>query len=235
MAYTFNGYGRNPVGGIEFVAQATNRLIRTLTMNTPFSGIAQRKAPGVQWRVSNCAAISLLDLGESDIHPVRKEQVGERWMRLALSRAYGIRRGLEAGPVLERVEWNGPQAILHFRNADGLQTSDGKPVKGFELAEPPQSGVTIDGAERKKDGKSVFGCIYHAAKAEIKGDTVILSAPEVREAFSLRYAWFDLNSGWNLVNRDQLPANTLLRFKDGVYHEQVYDWRDILTRKGGKQ
>ena len=78
MAYTFNGYGRNPVGGIEFVAQATNRLIRTLTMNTPFSGIAQRKAPGVQWRVSNCAAISLLDLGESDIHPVRKEQVGER-------------------------------------------------------------------------------------------------------------------------------------------------------------
>lgn len=185
--------------------------------------------------VPNCAAISLLDLGESDIHPVRKEQVGERWMRLALSRAYGIRKGLEAGPVLERVEWNGPRAILHFRNADGLQTSDGKPVKGFELAGPPQTGVTIDGADRKKDGKAVFGCIYHIAKAEIKGNTVILSAPEVREAFSLRYAWFDLNPGWNLVNREQLPANTLRRFKDGIYHEQVYDSHDILKRKGVKQ
>lgn len=162
--------------------------------------------------VADCGTVSLLDLGEPDIHPIRKEEVGARWCAWALQNVYG--RAIEgSSPVVESVEWKGPKAILKLKHAKGLRTRDGKPVKGFELAGPP---VATTG----KDGKPTDAVTYYYAKAVIVGDTIELTCPQVKEAFGVRYAWFDLDLGWNVVNGAGLPLGVLRVFKDGKYHSQ---------------
>lgn len=163
--------------------------------------------------VPDCGTVSLLDLGEPDIHPVHKEEVGDRWCRWALEHVYG--RAIEgSSPVVESVEWKGPKAILKLKHAKGLRTRDGKPVKGFELSGPPV-------AKTGKDGKPTDEVTYAYAQATIVGDTIELTSPAVHEAFSVRYAWFDLDLGWNVVNGAGLPLGVVRVFKDGKFHSQA--------------
>ena len=61
------------------------------------------------------------------------------------------------------------------------------------------------------------------ADAKIVGDTIELTHPEVKEAFAFRYAWFDLDCGWNVVNGAGLPLGTCRAYKDGKYHDQLVD------------
>ena len=62
---------------------------------------------------------------------------------------------------------------------------------------------------------------YFYADAKIVGETVELACSQVKEAFAFRYAWFDLNLGWNVVNGANLPLGTCRGFKDGKYHNQI--------------
>ena len=161
----------------------------------------------------DCDTISLLDLGEHDIHPIRKEEVGTRYANWALQHVYG-KKVEGSSPQIASVEWKGPKCILHLKNAKGLKTSDGKAVKGFELAGPVEKGKDRKGKE--KEGVRLYYC-----KGKIVGDTIELSCPEVKEAFAFRYAWFDLNLGWNVVNGAGLPLGTCRGYKDGKYHDQL--------------
>ena len=164
----------------------------------------------------DCDTISLLDLGEADIHPVRKEEVGTRYANWALQHVYG--KDVEgSSPQVASVEWQGSKAIIRLKNAKGLKTRDGKPAKGFELAGPVTTGTEID----TKTGKPKEGIVYYYCDAKIVGETIELSCPEVAEAFSFRYAWFDLDLGWNVVNGAGLPLGTCRAFKDGAYHSQI--------------
>lgn len=134
--------------------------------------------------LSDCATVSLLDLGEPDIHPCRKQPVGLRWARWALASVYG-KDLVPNGPTVATVDCKGGTAKVSFRNAKGLKTSDGKAPKGFEVAGP--------------DGNFVW------ANARIEGETIVVSAPSVTDIKSVRYAWFDLPLGWNVVNGEDLP------------------------------
>ena len=101
----------------------------------------------------DCDTISLLDLGEADIHPIRKEEVGERYANWALQHVYG--KNVEGScPQVESVEWKGPKCVIKLRNAKGLKTRDGKPVKGFELGGPVEKG-------KDKNGKEKEGVVLH--------------------------------------------------------------------------
>ncbi|MBR5457613.1 MAG: hypothetical protein IKV56_02495, partial [Kiritimatiellae bacterium] len=165
----------------------------------------------------DCDTISLLDLGEADIHPIRKEEVGERYANWALQNVYG--KKVEGRcPQVETVKWQGGKCIIRFKNAKGLKTRDGKAVKGFELSGPvEESAKDVD----KKTGKAKTGVRYYYADAKIVGDTVVLTHPKIKEAFSFRYAWFDLDLGWNLVNGAGLPLGTCRGFKDGKYYDML--------------
>ena len=164
----------------------------------------------------DCDTISLLDLGEADIHPVRKIEVGERYANWALQHVYG--KPVEGtSPQIASVEWQGPKCVLHLRNAKGLKTRDGLAPKGFELGGPVEAGAETD----KKTGKPKEGVLYRFADAKIVGDTIELTHPAVDEAFSFRYAWFDLDCGWNVVNGADLPLGTCRAYKDGQYHSQI--------------
>ena len=75
----------------------------------------------------DCDTISLLDLGEPDIHPIHKEEVGERYANWALQNVYG--KNVEGRcPQVDSVEWKGPKCVIHLKNAKGLKTRDGKAV-----------------------------------------------------------------------------------------------------------
>lgn len=136
--------------------------------------------------VPNTAMVVSLDVGEKDdIHPKRKQPVGERLARAARALVYNQPVAWR-GPTLASVERDG--RTLRFDNAgNGLRT-DGQPLRGLEVA-------GADGA-------------FHAVNAVITGDTItITSSGEIRK---IRYAWSSLTNA-NLFNSHALPAEPFIK------------------------
>jgi len=130
--------------------------------------------------------VNTADLGEArNIHPKDKKPVCERLAALAAGKVYG-KEGLCLGPVFDGFKVENGGMIVKFKNADGLKTTDGQPPKGFWLTD-----------ERHEK--------WYPAKAEIKGDTVLLSSDKVPEPAACRYA-FAAKPEVNLVNADGFPA-----------------------------
>jgi len=147
---------------------------------------ALREAQSVVAKSVEKSGIALaIDVGlESGAHPPDKQSVGGRLALLALRRHYGKTLD-DTGPVFEKLDIQGSEVRVFFRNGEGLHTRDGKPPRGFALA--------------GTDG------IYHWAEAEIDGSTVKLKTSAVMAPSTVRYAWAE-NPGVNLSNRANLPA-----------------------------
>ena len=127
-----------------------------------------------------------LDLGStnSDVHPPRKLEVGERLAATALKEVYG--KDIAAyGPRISGVKTSGAKVEVSFKHAEGLKTTNGDAPVGFEVA----------GVDKH----------FVPAEAEIKGDKVILSADGVASPEYLRYGWAVFMEP-NLVNAAGLPA-----------------------------
>lgn len=137
-------------------------------------------------RTPNTAMAVTLDVGDAkDIHPPQKQPVGERLALAARALAYGEQIEF-SGPVFESAEFKRDRAVLHFSHVDrGLVAPGGK-----------LAGFTIAGA----DG------VFRAATAKIVGQTVEVSADDVRQPMAVRYAWDEAPTG-NLFNRAGLPAS----------------------------
>jgi len=136
-----------------------------------------------------------MDVGDpEDIHPIWKRPVGERLARLALHDTYGMTEIACLGPRYRshRVE-NGVVKVA-FDHAEGLRTSDSSAPKHFYVAST--AGSTHE---------------FRAAAAEIHGDEVWLTCPEVvppaaaAADVAIRYA-FLLYPVTNLENGEGLPA-----------------------------
>ena len=140
----------------------------------------------------NTAMAVITDVGEeNDIHPQKKQPVGERLALAALALAYG--QSVEySGPDASGVELKGPQAVVKFKHLGGGLTAkdaQGNPTK--EL-----TGFTLAGDDKK----------FVNATAKIEGDTVVVSAPGVNKAAAVRYGWANFPLG-NLWNEAGLPAS----------------------------
>lgn len=139
-----------------------------------------RQLPGLGMAVSS-------DVGDSlDVHPTHKLEVGERLARWALCKTYA-RKVVPSGPLFSRAWREGSTAVVEFDYADGLTTSDGNPLRCFEVAET--------------DG------LFYPAEAEISGGKVRLSSDKVRTPHFVRYAWQPFTRA-NMVNADGLLAST---------------------------
>jgi sialate O-acetylesterase len=133
----------------------------------------------------NTGMVVSLDVGDrGDIHPRNKLEVGRRLAALALARCYGQAVPCE-GPTLLSVEIHGSTCRVKFSHAEGLRTSDGAPVRGFQL------------------GGADLG--FRGASAVVQGDCVIVECPEVPSPVAVRYAFSDYLAV-NLVNGAGLPA-----------------------------
>jgi len=129
-----------------------------------------------------------VDVGNiNDIHPRNKQDVGKRLALWALAKDYGKSDLVYSGPLYKSMIVKENKIVLHFDHVGGgLTTRDGKAPSHFQIA----------GA----DGN------YVDAKAEIQGDTVVVSADSVKEPKSVRYAWHELAEP-NLSNKNGLPAS----------------------------
>lgn len=131
------------------------------------------------------------DLGDSlDVHPKNKRPVGERLARLALHYEYGYSDLVPSGPAVRAAEiLDDGKVMVHFNWNEGLTTSDGAPVRTFEVAEYPG--------------------LFYPADAVICGDSVVLSCKDVSHPRYVRYGWQPYTRA-NLVNSSGLPASTFL-------------------------
>ena len=112
-----------------------------------------------------------LGTGEtSDIHPQNKKDVGMRLAAQALYHVYG-KEVLPCGPAVWKVRREKDALRVFFHFADGLELRDA-PGRGFYLA----------GADRR---------YFPADRAEIDGDSILLSSSQVSSPVALRYAWSD--------------------------------------------
>ena len=129
----------------------------------------------------------LMDVGdEKDIHPKPKQPVGERLALAALGIAYK-KDIVYSGPVYETAEFGEGKATLTFDHVGGGLVAKGGELNGFQLA--------------GKDMK------FHAAKAEIQGDKVVVTSDAVPMPVAVRYGWANYpKPEINLFNKAGLPA-----------------------------
>ena len=139
--------------------------------------------------LSDVAMAVSSDVGDSlNVHPTRKQPVGERLARIALHNLYGYDGIAYSGPLVKQaVGEAGGTVRLTFDCGDSLATSDGAPLRTFEVAE--EEGV------------------YKSATARIEGSSIVVASPEVRRPRYVRYGWQPFTRA-NLVGRDGLPAST---------------------------
>lgn len=129
------------------------------------------------------------DIGNpKDIHPTNKQDVGHRLAVNALKLDYSQNIAYSS-PLYESVAFDGPKATITFKFAnDGLLVKDKYGyLRGFEVA---------------GDDK-----VFHYAKAEINGNRVIVSSPDVPKPVAVRYAWADAPDDANLFNSAGFPAS----------------------------
>lgn len=145
---------------------------------------SQRKALAVP----QTAMAVAIDLGEwNDIHPDRKKEVGERLALLARKLVYSEDL-VASGPMYQSYQKDGHKVSLSFDHVgSGLVTRDGGALSEFAIAGP--------------DRKFVW------AKAEIRGDRVVVWSEKVGDPMYVRYAWADNPVNPNLNNKEGLPAS----------------------------
>lgn len=126
-----------------------------------------------------------IDLGDlKNVHPKDKLPVGRRLALLAARDTLGQQIVAE-GPVMKRVELRDSTVVVHYGQAGGMRTRDGKAPTAFWLA--------------GESGK------WSRATAKIVGETVVLQSPGLKKPLHVRYA-FAGKPEVNLVNGDDLPA-----------------------------
>lgn len=129
-----------------------------------------------------------IDIGNADdIHPKNKQEVGRRLALNARAKVYGENIAY-SGPIYRSMtKMDGGKIRLSFKHVNGgLQAKGDNELKGFAIA----------GEDRT----------FHWADAEIIGDNVVVSSPEVPNPVAVRYGWA-ANPECNLYNGAGLPAS----------------------------
>lgn len=125
------------------------------------------------------------DVGDADnIHPTRKEPVGQRLALAARALAYGEKIEY-SGPIFKDIEIAANRAVISFTHEGGGLIAKSGALKGFTIA--------------GSDGK------FFPATAAIHDNTVIVTSEKVTQPAAVRYNWAMVPEG-NLFNRENLPA-----------------------------
>jgi len=122
-----------------------------------------------------------------NIHPPDKQTVAHRLALWALAKTYNKPVTSHASPLFDTLKVEGGKATVSFKHAvGGLKSLNGQPLTWFSIA----------GADKK----------FVAAKAEIVGNSVVVSAEGVAQPAAVRFGWHELAEP-NLANAAGLPAS----------------------------
>ena len=138
-------------------------------------------------RLPHTGEAVIIDIGEGqDIHPRNKLDVARRLARWALANDYGVNVPFQS-PTYKAMEKKDGKIVITFDHVGGgLKPFDFQEIQGF----------TIAGGDKK----------FVWAKAKLVGkDKVEVSAEEVSDPASVRYAWAD-NPKVNLYSQERLPV-----------------------------
>lgn len=158
----------------------------------------------------------IIDLGEAeDVHPVRKQEAGERLALQALSKRYYQTKQVCDGPRLLSYEIR--DGVVELRFGDVAMGLSARPSGPYAEARYGTAAMGIDRVQQAENGVptgfEIAGPdgIWHWAEAQIiplkapnSPQTVIVSSPEVPTPVAVRYAWAD-NPVCNLYNSAGLP------------------------------
>ncbi len=136
--------------------------------------------------VNNVSLAVSIDVGDlQNVHPARKEEVGQRLALCALATTYG-KKLVYSGPIYESMQVQGKEIRISFQASASKLLAHGESLRGFAAA----------GADHK----------FHRADARIDGDTVVVTSPDVEFPVAVRYAWAN-SPDCNLYNQAGLPAS----------------------------
>jgi len=146
-----------------------------------------REAQSETLKLKNTGMVVTTDIGNAkDIHPTNKQDIGLRLAAVAMNNIYG-KKQVHSGPTYKSQEIKGNQIILTFDNiGSGLSTPNNDELKGFEIA----------GSDK----------VFHAAKAIIKDNKIIVSSDKVQNPVAVHYGWADDDTAINLFNKEKFPA-----------------------------
>jgi sialate O-acetylesterase len=151
----------------------------------------------------------LIDIGEAkDIHPINKQDAGDRLARIALANNYG-KDIPYSGPLYATMKVEGKTMRVTFRHTDGGLVARPLPAR---CAVHTSSGLTAPLVRNSPDSELEGFAICGAdrqwvwAKARIDGNAVVVWSDKVTQPSALRYAWAD-NPTCNLFNGAGLPAS----------------------------
>jgi sialate O-acetylesterase len=133
------------------------------------------------------AMVVTTDLGDAkDIHPARKQEIGERLALAAKTLVYGGKDEY-SGPQFRSATVEGNTLVLAFDHiGQGLTVQGGGELKGFTLAGP--------------DG------FFLPATARIVGSNVVVNNEAIAKPIAVRYGWANVPDV-NLANTAGLPAS----------------------------
>jgi sialate O-acetylesterase len=129
------------------------------------------------------------DVGDSlDVHPRRKEEVGERLARLALHFTYNHKDVVPYGPLPLKAAKVKDQVVISFRYTGlKLKTGNGASLRGFTL-------INDKGESRE-------------VNARIQNNRVVIPLPSKERINEVRYGWAPYTDA-NLTNEAGLPTPT---------------------------
>ncbi len=146
-----------------------------------------REAQLMTLELRNTAMAVTVDIGDPvDIHPINKQDVGERLALGARRVAYG-EDVVYSGPLFRQLTRQGTRLRVWFDHVGGgLNSKGGEGLRGF----------VISGDDKQ----------FVEASARIDGSTVVVSSPRVANPVAVRYGWGD-SPICNLYNAEGLPAS----------------------------
>ena len=153
-----------------------------------FAGAELREAQLMALSLPNTGMAVTMDIGDvDDIHPKNKQDVGKRLALWALAKTYARETVVCSGPIYKSMRVEADRIRLFFDYVgSGLVSKTGE-LTHFTIA-----------AEDRR---------FVGAKAVIDGDTIIVSADEVKKPVAVRFAWSNAAVP-NLFNEQGLPASS---------------------------
>jgi hypothetical protein len=157
------------------------------------------------------------------IHYWNKLHPGMRMARWALAKEYG-KPIAYTGPIYAGYEIDGSKAVVSFEKDSlfgGLMVANKGMAKDYrepgKFVEPAKAtpGVALNHFRLCGQDRT-----WHAAKAVIVGDTVVVTAKEVPEPIGVQYAYSAVPENSNLYNKAGLPATPFAAIDGALIFEK---------------
>lgn len=144
------------------------------------------------------------DVGDGDIHPRNKQDMGYRLALIAMSKVYG-QDVVWSGPMYKEMKMEGDRIRLSFNHLGGGLTAT--PGQTLIPREKVPDDTPLAGSELKRFEIAGEDKQFVWANAKIDGDTVVVWNEKVGSPVAVRYAWSENPLGANLYNQAGLPAS----------------------------